>query len=280
MKKIWFTTKQRGEIISLYLSGESAREVGNKFGVSDEVIFKRLRDWGVPRRDSKQAAKCWDHSTTSRKCVLDESVFDTITEESAYWIGFLMADGCIRKQSGCDTPVVSVTSKDIEHVDKFKGFLKSAHKIGISGGGKYGSLSVTSNKLAGSLANYGVVPRKSLIAEARGGIENNRHFWRGVIDGDGSVGISHQKFLIKGRKYEYRYPIIQLCGSKRICEQFLEYSKTLAPDCKVHVHRDKGIYGVALSGKFSIPVIRELYNDCSVSLDRKSTKAQEVISCR
>ena len=68
--------------------------------------------------------------------------------------------------------------------------------------------------MANSLANYDLVPRKCFTAEIKGGIENNRHVWRGVINGDGSLGVRERKD--SGR----RVPYVYLTGSRSVWLQF------------------------------------------------------------
>jgi hypothetical protein len=68
--------------------------------------------------------------------------------------------------------------------------------------------------MANALAKYGFVPRKCFNAEIKDGIENDRHVWRGVIDGDGSLGIHVRKD--SGR----RVPYINITGGKTVCLQF------------------------------------------------------------
>ncbi len=61
---------------------------------------------------------------------IDETVFDTITQESAYWIGNLMADGNIYiGKTGNPRIALTVAEKDREHLIKFGRFLKSTYEI-------------------------------------------------------------------------------------------------------------------------------------------------------
>ena len=58
---------------------------------------------------------------------------------------------------------------------------------------------------------YGFTPRKSwdgCITDQR--LLNSRHFWRGMIDGDGSIGY---------RKRD-GYPLLSLVGTKIMIDQF------------------------------------------------------------
>jgi hypothetical protein len=64
---------------------------------------------------------------------LNESCFDVLTENAAYWIGFLMADGNIHKgRQGSPVVRLTISDKDYGHLIKFRQFLGSTHKIFLS----------------------------------------------------------------------------------------------------------------------------------------------------
>ena len=90
---------------------------------------------------------------------INENVFNEITEESAYWIGFLMADGCIATRKSSPYISLRISEVDIEHIEKFRSFLGSNHKIGVYSNNrsfksqnKLACLSISSYKLASDWA--------------------------------------------------------------------------------------------------------------------------------
>jgi len=124
---------------------------------------------------------------------MDESVFDAITEPSAYWIGDLMADGNINTgKTGNPRISLTIAARDREHLVKFRKFLNCSNPIQIkiiqvSGiVPKQYTLRFSSKRIAGKLIEFGVTARKSLTAKVIG-LQDNRHFWRGVVDGDGHI---------------------------------------------------------------------------------------------
>lgn len=61
---------------------------------------------------------------------MDKRFFKTIdTEEKAYWLGFLYADGSVSKDLKAVTLELNI--KDIDHIRKFKRAINSTHKITI-----------------------------------------------------------------------------------------------------------------------------------------------------
>ena len=117
------------------------------------------------------------------------SIIDT--EEKAYWLGFLAADGNV----GSNNPVVSIhlSLTDVDHLSKIRQSLQSTHPIKIYNKSCY--FTIRSKILTDDLKQYGIVPRKDRIVRAPQ-IDTFfvRHFWRGVIDGDGCLyKRTHQK---------------------------------------------------------------------------------------
>lgn len=248
--------KDREGILEGYKSGRNSNELAETYGVTQTMISRIVKMAGLTRPNEE----------AHREHSLDETVFDTVTEESAYWVGFLITDGAIVENEGHSPAVkLGLQESDLGHLYKFRDFLKSghriAHKISDEGDKKYPSVhfGVRSGKLTSALAKFGVIPRKSHVAKVVG-LEKDRHFWRGVIDGDGCI------FL---RETPGRLQLI-LSGSEDLTSQFREYVLSLSPTCGSEVHPDKSIFRLAITGKHAMRAIRELYRDARVALDRKA----------
>lgn len=137
-----------------------------------------------------------------RKYNVNDNYFNKIdTEEKAYWLGFLMADGCIHQRSGQDRISLVLAIKDKNHLEKFKKSLSFegpiidyTKKSGLFIGLIHSHIKITSQQLANDLTKIGCTPRKSLILEFPKLNETLiHHFIRGYFDGDGSVFISKEK---------------------------------------------------------------------------------------
>jgi len=254
------TREQVQQMISEYRQGDSSGILAARYGVTHKAILGLLKRRDIPRRPQGPA----------RTMPLDESVFDNITEESAYWAGFLMADGCISYQDG-HSPCISVelSSEDQAHLERFRVFLKSGHKI--TSCSRTDSFStkpkaryqVRSKHLVSALSQFGITASKSASGYVRQ-LDANRHFWRGLVDGDGCL------FMAKGK-----YPSLRLCGTEPLLMQFRSFVLALRPSAAVSIGRGPGIFRLWCDTRTSRNVARCLYQNCSVYLPRKKTIADD-----
>lgn len=206
---------------------------------------------------------------------LNQAVFREQSNERDYWIGFLMADGCVTDRNYI---TLSLKKDDINHLYFFRSFLKSPNSVGVSVnnyGREFAYLSVYSKQIVEDLAEFGVVPRKSKTAKIKG-LEHNSHFWRGVIDGDGSIYT--KKCFYKDRTYHA--PALNLTGSKLLVNQFADYCEMItASRPTVHQHK-RGSFYTQLQGKKALMLLEELYPRECISLSRKFKRAWEAMSDR
>lgn len=122
---------------------------------------------------------------------INDQFLDQIGNEQAWFLGLMAADGNVR-QGGRHISIGQ--SKDIgkELVEVI------ATMIGFNGPiylyGRHHHISFTSEQIGRKLAEYGIVPNKSLIYSFPESLPEQQHaaFLRGYIDGDGSVGIYSQ----------------------------------------------------------------------------------------
>src|SRR5579863_1325734 len=86
----------------------STYEIAKIFNCSANVIQKEFKKAHLPIRDASHA---------KQKYPINENIFDEInTEEKAYWLGFLYADGNVSKTNRTR---LSLAEEDREIVDKF-----------------------------------------------------------------------------------------------------------------------------------------------------------------
>lgn len=119
-----------------------------------------------------------------------------LTPEEEYWAGFLHADGTISEKRNC----VRFGQKDRCTVEAFHAFMGLKNKVYFS--------SKTSNFGPNPMytaAAFGMSRRLLDLGIKRAPVDflyESRHFWRGMIDGDGTVVLP-----------SHNYPRIILCGN-------------------------------------------------------------------
>jgi hypothetical protein len=201
--------------------------------------------------------------------MVNKTAFDSFTPESSYWLGFLMADGC---NTGLRIDI-GLASVDIQHLYKFRMFMNSDAPIRRVGTSAH--ISINSIDLCDRLTSIGVTPRKSYtakVSERARSLLNSRDFWRGVIDGDGSIGC----WLHNGKKNGASVRM-DLTGSKSLLEQFRCFVVKACPEYEGNTHPSKGVYCIKLWGATALKMIRTLYGSTIVSLDRKQLLADGLL---
>lgn len=124
------------------------------------------------------------------KFKINHNAFSSFSKDAAYWAGFIAADGNVRVTShGCKQIRIYLKKSDAFHLEKFKEFLRSDHKISLSPTYDRCSFEFTSDQIYEDLVKfYNITPRKSLTYLAPElPADMWPHFIRGVFDGDGCI---------------------------------------------------------------------------------------------
>lgn len=271
--KIQFSSEQISDIIYLYtIEKLSVYKISKRYDVSDSTIARVLRENDIEIRNNNfYKAKHYN-----------EMFFDTIdSEEKAYWLGFIYADGCITRRRITDTLEIKLSETDREHLEKFKTALQSEHHIGtyISTNGynigkTYCSLAITNQHLVDGLISCGVIYQKTHILQFPS--ENQvpkhlmSHFIRGYFDGDGSV-YCHQDSGAGG---------VSFTGTENMLRGILNELKSVVPTAtKIYKYKNKDIYDLKVGGFNCFKRCYEfLYNNATIYLERKKNKFEEILN--
>lgn len=254
--------KARRRVVNAYLAGVVVQDIARQENVAKETIYRVLRQERVVRSTGETLRG--RSRDAVRKYRVNEAAFVVrsdrhMTSEQAYWIGFLMADGNV----SANAIQIALAPKDVGHLRKFRRFLHSTHPIRTIAG--YPRLHVGSVALVKSLTRWGVIPNKSLIACAMNSIDRNRHFWRGVVDGDGSL-------YWGGTDAEC--PVLRLTGSKPLLTQFVAFVRREIGKSEIIKKRpDAQAYDAGFHGRYARALTRVLYDRAQTYLDRKMTLA-------
>jgi hypothetical protein len=137
-------------------------------------------------------------NSISRKYAINETFFDELNADSAYVLGYIWTDGCIKEFGrGSWGILLECSLKDREILDGIKKVMNSEapvrtrrRKVPSGKEIEMSKLCLYSNRLCKALMKYGIIPRKSKADPLPVGIPDELvfHFIRGVLDGDGSVG--------------------------------------------------------------------------------------------
>lgn len=263
-----FTEAEREQILALYAQGLDRETIARQIGRSSgRGVGNVVREAGISR-------KATDHI---RKYHPREGAFDNAEgdEAAAYWVGFLLADGSISDPDALRQPMlrVELAAKDSSHLGLLATFLDlPPEAVRASKNGAAVRLGVRSARLASALAAYGVTPRKSLTASPQR-LLDNRHFWRGVVDGDGCLHIAPAK-----RKYQVvDVATLGIVGSHATVHAFSLYASTIAQN-RITPYQVGNIWTWTTTGSVAAKMIAAMYADCTTALARKHAIAVDVMT--
>lgn len=229
---------------------ENLQVVCKKFKVSPGHFSKYLKAQGV----------CIEN----RNNEIIHDYFENInTEEKAYWLGFLFADGNVSKNKNYIS--LGLNKKDIKHIESFAKCINCNSKIFIDSKNIV-RFSVGSSKMKKDLVNKGCVPCKSLILSEPLNLPEHltKHFIRGYFDGDGCI------YYVNSKKDQ---PGISFVGTKKLLKYIsiklnLEKEPSIKTNCK-------NTFYINYTGSNARRVLNYLYEESTIHLDRKYEKYKD-----
>ncbi len=252
-------------------------ELMNKYNIgSSATLYRYLRkncDYAINHKKRDY----------SRKHIFDYKFFNKIdTEEKAYWLGFLYADGSVSPLNRSVS--LRLCEKDKDHLEKFKqainapsipisSYIRRNFKIKNYFYDKKTSynISVHSMEMVRDLCNKGCVPKKSLILK----FPTNdylpekfvNHFIRGYLDGDGYISTFKNK---KWNRINYR---LGFYGTNSFLSTVLEIIKKYCGEDinpKVSKEKNQNLHSLVFAGNKKIRRIFDfIYKNNNISLERK-----------
>lgn len=245
----------KDEILEMHANGMSIHKIAKHFGEYEQAVSTIIKKYGQHK------------PRTFYNFNVD--FFETIdTEEKAYFLGFIAADGCIQNNSsGVMVLSITINNRDIDILERMKEAMKAEQPIIHLKRHNMVRITFTRKKLISDLMKYDLTERKSLtmgpmlhhLSESM-----KPHFVRGYFDGDGSVYIAHTGY--PGNYVPRHY--VSFRGTEAFLESFRDYFSI-----KGSLYFSNGTHQWRFGAKSDVERFRDIiYKDAAVFMSRKHEK--------
>lgn len=256
------------EVVHLYKSGVLIYEIADKFKSSQETISKILKEQGIEIF----------HGGLPK---FDYTIFDSIdTEEKAYWLGFIYADGYIAKLNP-DKKLnyafsIGLGIVDIDHLRKFNKFVSfKGENIRINRKEKNSKIceicrwDISNEHLWNTLNSYGCTPKKTFTLEFPKeeifkDVSLIRHFIRGFFDGDGCISYANKNHTMISASF---------VGTKMFLTKLLQYLPPKYSTVQLlSIKKCEEMYTISYAHKKAFELLYFMYKDSNIWLNRKKER--------
>lgn len=262
MRKLrYLTVDEEKELLNERESGMKRKDILKKWGISERHYKNIVLKFGGKMRKFKRYN-------------FNEDYFESIdTEDKAYFLGFIVADGCIFSKDNC----IRIIQKETYILEKFKDYIEFDGDIFTRKDEKISYITITSIKTKNDLKNLGIHPNKTMDVKYPNIPERlQNHFMRGVFDGDGCISLRTDK------RDDTQRGQFNICSGSY--DFIKEYYDKLVKYCdlsgKNKIRCPIGTYYVVDWGGLSdVEKIHEfLYKNATVFLNRKKETFDKVVS--
>lgn len=252
-------TNEELEYLKENYQDKSYREIGEYLGRKEQAIRSKMHYLGL----KKSVYHC-----------NYEYFKDIDTEEKAYWLGFIYADGNVNKAQ--NTLRINLQVNDSNHLVKLNKSIGGNFSVRIydevhkDKSYPMSQILIYSTSMVKDLMSYGVFPNKTDKIIFPDLPENLiRHFIRGYFDGDGSICERKHKKRLSDLACSFS------CGSMLFLEKLREilYQNNI----KSYIVQDKrgNKASLSLAGLTNPDVfLHYMYDNATIYLDRKYNKKE------
>jgi len=256
------SSSEKSEILNHRKSGMIEKEILKKYDISRRQYYNLLNCNNIVRNSKVNKYK------------FNENYFEKIdTEDKAYFLGFIVADGCI----GDKTNTISIIQKETFILYEFKKYTNSEGNVFTSKSRNISSFGLSSAKTKSDLEKLGIHSNKTMVVKYPNIPDNlHNHFMRGVFDGDGCISLRTDK-----RDNSQRGQVNICSGSydfiKEYYDKLVEFANLSG---KNKIRCPKGTYYVIDWGGLTDieNIYYFLYKDANVFLERKKKTFDKAVS--
>lgn len=195
------------------------------------------------------------------------------TEEKAYWLGFLIADG---HNSGRAIEL-SLKEEDRGHLEKFKQAIEATHPIADRKQSNSNRFYIANKKMCEDLAKLNCYKNKTLdvsMPTRKIPYYLRRHFLRGIFDGDGCIAKMTKESSVSKKRLHFTRKIPSLSITTGSPEMAKDLQKLILSYAKVEtsIAKDKRTKAIDIMIQGNDKILKFLnyiYLEAEIFLDRK-----------
>lgn len=197
------------------------------------------------------------------------------SEEKAYWLGFIAADGNIRKDFlQCS---IELKAFDRGHLEKFAKCFDNYYEVKLLDRGyPSAKITISSKQCCLDLLQYGITPNKSSTLKVNVELipeEFLHHYIRGYFDGDGSIYCSQPS---RENGYNYEEWGMNFVGTENVLSFFYKYLDMPSPPVQ---KKNENYFTAECGGTLhTYEILSKIYKNATIYLDRKKEKFEELRS--
>lgn len=224
----------------------SLGDIAKQFNCSRAYIYNLCKRSAIIVKSKSQARRdAYFSNKKLRYHPVNDNFFKSWSNEMAYVLGFICADGCISHRLN----ILTISQKEIEILEKIKKLMQAEQNIVHYSHQDINHLPIGSKAIVEDLLKLGITPKKSLtIKFPCMATEYISHFIRGYFDGDGTIcrqGTGWKVSIVSGSK-----DFIE-----SVKEKFEQFSGVNAQ--KIYKHNDANAY---MLGYYSRDNIIKIFN--------------------
>lgn len=274
------------EICNLYKAGNSLSDISKELSINKSKVYRCLKknEINTNKNSSHYIKKLYDYE-------IDDSFFEKIdTEEKAYILGFLYADGNLHKKYYHIK--LKLQERDKYILEKINVAMRSNkplyfHKKTKKEHQNQVSIVISNKKMYNDVINLGLYPNKTYDLNFKKVFDDKmfNHFLRGYFDGDGWISVyktDREYFLKSGEKKINNREVSEVgfTGTEFMCRflnKFFLETLQIKSYLKADKRTDYRIKSLRIRSHKDVKKFYEfIYKNSTIFLTRKRDKFNEL----